>query len=166
MTPIQIAVPAALTAQQAELEATLAGISSEEQKLATLRQELQAALTTLATGIAVLSGQPLPASKVAPTTTRKPMSPEARQRIGEGLRRYREAQALAKAAQATASAPPASAPEPADAPVVAASEPLGEVPADAPVLGSEPQELADAPSDVPVALTARKPGKDRKAARA
>lgn len=129
MTPITITVPDALTAQKAELEATLAGISTEEKKLAAQRQELQAALTTLATGIAVLSGKPLPATKAAPATTRKPMSPEARQRIGEGLRKAREAKKAAQTAALT------------------------------------PQEPAPAPADLPVADTAPKPKKDRKAAK-
>ena len=164
MTPITITVPDALTAQKAELEATLAGISTEEKKLAAQRQELQAALTTLATGIAVLSGQPLPVTKAAPATTRKPMSDEAKKRIGEGLRKYREAKALAKAAQVAAPEPQGSAPanELAEA---SAPETTVEVPADAPVLASEPQEPAQAPADVPVADTDRKPRSSRKAAK-
>jgi hypothetical protein len=167
MTPINIAVPEALTAQQAELESALAGISTEEQKLAAQRLEIQAALTTLATGIAVLSGKSLPATKAAPVSTRKPMSEEAKKRIGEGLRKYREAQALAKAAQqGAAPAPPASAPEPADALVVAASEAPVEVPADAPVVDSAPQEPGEAPADVPVTDSPRALRATRKGARA
>lgn len=168
MTPITITVPESLTVQKADLEAALAGIVAEEQKLTSQRQDIQTALQSISTAVAVLSGQPLPAIKAVAgiATTRKPMSDEAKKRIGEGLRKYREAKALAKAAQLAAPALLASAPEPADAQLVAVSEPLGEVPADAPVMVSAPQEVADAPSDVPVALTARKPGKDRKAARA
>ena len=164
MTPINIAVPEALTAQQAELESALAGISTEEQKLAAQRLEIQAALTTLATGIAVLSGKSLPATKAAPVSTRKPMSEEAKKRIGEGLRRYREAKALAKAAQVEGSAPQGSAPANELAEVSAPATTV-EVPADAPVLGSEPQEPAQAPADVPVADTDRKPRSSRKAAK-
>ena len=95
-------------------------------------------------------GQQLPGSKaVAVTTTaRKPMSEEAKKRIGEGLRKYREAKALAKATQGAAPAPLASAPEPADTLVVSASEAPVEVPADAQVVDSEPQEPAQTPADV------------------
>jgi hypothetical protein len=168
MTPIQIAVPESLTAQQAELESALAGIATEELKLATQRKEIQTALQSISTAVAILSGQPLPANKAVAgiATARRPMSAEAKMRIGEGLRRYREAQALAKAAQGTASAPPASAPEPADELAEAsAPETTVEVPADAPVLVSEPQEPAQAPADVPVADTDRKPRSSRKAAK-
>ena len=168
MTPINIVIPESLTAQKAELESALAGIATEEQKLATQRKDIQVALQSISAAVAILTGQPLPANKAVAgiATTRKPMSDEAKKRIGEGLRKYREAKALAKAAQLAAPALLASAPEPADAQLVAVSEPLGEVPADAPVMVSAPQEVADAPSDVPVALTARKPGKDRKGAKA
>jgi len=166
MTPIQIAVPEALTAQQAELESALAGIATEELKLAAQRQELQTALQSISTAVAILSGQPLPGSKAVAgiATTRKPMSEEAKKRIGEGLRRYREAKALAKAAQVEGSAPQGSAPanELAEA---SAPETTVEVPADAPVLASEPQEPAQAPADVPVADTDRKPRSSRKAAK-
>jgi hypothetical protein len=167
MTPITITVPDALTAQKAELEATLAGISTEEKKLAAQRQELQAALTTLATGIAVLSGQPLPVTKAAPATTRKPMSDEAKKRIGEGLRKYREAKALAKAAQLATPALLASAPEPGEVLAeVSAPETTGEAPADAPVLVSAPEEPAEAPAEAPVPDSPRALRATRKGARA
>jgi hypothetical protein len=149
MTPIQFAVPEALIAQKAKLETTLARIASEEERLATQRKDIQAALQSISAAVAILSGQPLPASKVAPATTRKPMSAEARQRIGEGLRKYREAKALAKAALAEAPAPQAPAPAPTDIPVVAPA----------------PQEPAPSPTDVPVADTAPKPRSSRKAAK-
>jgi hypothetical protein len=168
MTPIQIAVPDALTAQQAELESALAGLATEELKLATQRKDIQVALQSISTAVAILSGQPLPASKAAAVTTaaRKPMSEEAKKRIGEGLRKYREAKALAKAAQGAAPAPQGSAPKPADASVVAVSEPLGEVPADAPVVDSEPQDPHEAPADVPVPDSPRGSRASRKGARA
>ena len=167
MTPIQIAVPESLTAQKVELEATLAGIASEEEKLATQRKDIQVALQSITTAVAVLSGQPLPASKVVTVTGRKPMSPEARQRIAEGLRKSAQAKALAKAAQVVAPAPQVPAPAPADELVeVSASEAPVEAPADAPVLVSAPQEPAQAPADVPVADTDRKPRSSRKAAKA
>jgi hypothetical protein len=165
VTPIQIAVPESLTAQKAELEIALAGIATEEQKLATQRKDIQTALATLASGIAILSGKALPASKVATPTGRKPMSPEARLRIGEGLRKYREARALAKAAQVAASASQASAPEPADAQMVAVSETLGKVPADAPELAPAHQEPAEAPAEAPVPDSPRGSRATRKAAR-
>ena len=167
MTPIQIAVPESLTAQQAELESTLAGIATEEQKLATQRKDIQVALRSISAAVAILSGQPLPANKAVAgiATARKPMSEEAKKRIGEGLRKYREAKALAKAAQVEASAPQGSAPEPTDAQVVAVSETLGGVPADAPVLASEPQEPAPAPADVPVPDSPRGSRATRKGAR-
>jgi len=117
MTPIQIAIPETLTAQKAELESALAGIATEEQKLAAQRGGIQAALTTVATAVAILSGQPLPASKVTTPTGRKPMSPEARQRIAEGLRKSAQAKALAKAAQVAAPTPQEPAPARADVPV-------------------------------------------------
>jgi len=151
MTPIQIAVPESLTAQKAELESALAGITTEELKLATQRKDIQTALQSISTAVAILSGQPLPATKAVAgiATARKPMSEEAKKRIGEGLRKYREAQALAKAAQGEAPASQAAALEPADAPVLA----------------SAPQEPAQAPADVPVADTDRKPRSSRKAAK-
>ena len=117
MTPIQINVPEALSAQKAELETTLAGIATEELKLAVQRKEIQAALQSINTAVAVLSGQPLSASKDATPTGRKPMSPEARQRIAEGIRKSARAKAAAKAAQLAASAPPAPGQATADVPV-------------------------------------------------
>ena len=167
MTPIQIAVPESLTAQKAELESALAGIATEEQKLTTQRKEIQVALQSISAAVAILSGQPLPANKAVAgiATARKPMSEEAKKRIGEGLRKYREAKALAKAAQVEASAQ-GSAPEPADAQVVAVSETLGEVPADAPVVDSEPQEPAEAPAEAPVPDSPRGSRASRKGARA
>jgi hypothetical protein len=149
MTPIQISVPESLTVQKAELESALAGIATEEQKLASQRQDIQAALQSISTAVAILSGQPLPVTKAAPATTRKPMSEEAKKRIAEGLHKYREAKALAKPAQLAALAPQASAPALADAPVVV----------------SAPQEPAPTPAEVLVADTARKPERSRKAAK-
>ena len=159
MTPINIVIPESLTAQKAELETTLTGIASEEEKLATQRKDIQTAL---------LSGQPLPANKAVAgiATARKPMSEEAKKRIGEGLRKYREAKALAKAAQGEAPAPPASAQEPAVTLVVSASEAPVKVPADAPVLGSEPHEPHEAPAKAPVPDSPRGSRASRKGARA
>ena len=104
MSPIAIVVPDALTTQKAELETTLAGIAREEEKLATQRKDIQIALNTISTAVAVLSGQTLPVASAATAkgTTRKPMSPEARLRIAEGLRKAAQAKALAKAAHGTA----------------------------------------------------------------
>ena len=168
MTPINIAVPESLTAQKAELESALAGIATEEQKLATQRKDIQVALQSISAAVAILSGQPLPASKAVAgiATARKPMSEEAKKRIGEGLRKYREAKALAKAAQGAAPAPQISAPEPADTLVVSASEAPVEVPADAPVVDSEPQEPAEAPAEAPVPDSPRGSRASRKGARA
>ncbi len=84
MTPIQIAVPESLNAQKAELESTLAGVATEEQKLAAHRKDIQTALQSISTAVAILSGEPLPATKAATPTGQKPMSVEARQRIAEG----------------------------------------------------------------------------------
>jgi hypothetical protein len=109
-------VPESLTTQKTELETILAGIASEEEKLAAQRMDIQVALNTITNGIAILSGQPLPAIKEATGTMRKPMSAEARQRIAEGLRKSAQAKAMAKAAQVVVSAPQAPAPAPADAP--------------------------------------------------
>jgi hypothetical protein len=117
MTPINITVPESLTAQKTELETTLAGIASEEEKLAVQRKDIQIALNTITTGIAILSGQPLPVIKEASGTMRKPMSAEARQRIAEGLRKSAQAKAMAKAAQLVVSAPQAPAPASVDAAV-------------------------------------------------
>jgi peptidoglycan hydrolase CwlO-like protein len=117
MTPIQIAIPESLISQKAELETTLAGIASEEEKLVAQRKDIQVALESITTAVAVLSGQPLSASNVASPTGRKPMSPEARQRIAEGLRKSAQAKALAKAALGAAPAPQEPAEAPADAPV-------------------------------------------------
>jgi len=166
MTPINIAVPESLTAQQAELESALVGIATEEQKLATQRKDIQTALQSISTAVAILSGQPIPANKAVAgiATVRKPMSEEAKKRIGEGLRKYREAKALAKAAQLAAPEPQGSAPAN-ELAEVAVSEMPGEVPADAPVLVSAPQEPDEAPADVPVADTDRKPRSSRKAAK-
>jgi hypothetical protein len=66
VTPINIAIPESLTAQKAELETTMAGIASEEERLVAQRKDLQVALNTIATGIAVLSGQPVPHKKMPP----------------------------------------------------------------------------------------------------
>lgn len=118
MTPINIAIPESLTAQKAELESQLAGIASEEEKLAVKRKDIQAALQSITNAVAVLSGQPLPASKGATLTGRKPMSPEARQRIAEGLRKSAQARAAIKAAKGVLPAPQATAPAVADAQVV------------------------------------------------
>jgi peptidoglycan hydrolase CwlO-like protein len=152
MTPININIPESLTTQKAELETTLAGIASEEEKLATQRKDIQAALNTISSGIAILSGQTLPETKpaTATRTTRKPMSDEARQRIAEGLRKSAQAKAIAKAAQGAAPEPQASAPEPADAQLVA----------------SVPQDPAQAPADVPVPDSPRGPKASRRAAKA
>ena len=65
MTQIKIAIPESLTTQKAELETTLAGIAAEEAKLAEQRKDIQVALNTITTGIAILSGQPLPVTKPA-----------------------------------------------------------------------------------------------------
>jgi len=164
MTPINIAVPESLTAQKAELDSTLAGIATEEQKLATQRKDIQTALQSISAAVAILSGQPLPETKAAPATTRKPMSEEAKKRIGEGLRKYREAKALAKAAQGAASAPQGSAPAN-ELAEVSAPETTVEVPADAQLAAPAPQEPASAPADVKVADHPQKPGKVRKAAK-
>ena len=151
MTPIQITVPESLTAQKAELESALAGIATDEQKLAAQRKDIQTALQSISTAVAILSGQPLPANKAVAgiATARKPMSEEAKKRIGEGLRKAREAKKAAQIAGAVP-APQASAPALADAQVAAPA----------------PQEPAPAPADVPVAgLPPRKreaPGRRRR----
>src|ERR1035437_3799455 len=134
MTPITIAVPESLTAQKAELETTLAGIATEEEKLAAQRKDIQTALQSISTAVAILSGQPLPVNKAVAgiATARKPMSEEAKKRIGEGLRKAREAK---KAAQGFGPALQASTPAPADERAeVSAPETTVEVPADAPVV--------------------------------
>jgi hypothetical protein len=117
MTPINITVPESLTTQKTELETILAGIASEEEKLTAQRKDIQVALNTITTGIAILSGQPLPVDKTVTGAMRKPMSAEARQRIAEGLRKSAQAKAMAKAAQVLVSVPQAPAPAPDDAPV-------------------------------------------------
>jgi hypothetical protein len=177
-----------LIAQKAELENTLAGIASEEEKLAVQRKDIQVALNQITTCISVLSGQPFPVNKPVPATTtgatRKPMSAEARQRIAEGLRRAAQLKALAKTAQGATPAPQDSAPAPADAlaevpppeapvevpadvPVEdSASQTHVEVPTDAPVVVSGPQEPAEAPADVPVPVSPRGPKEPRKRVKA
>ena len=114
MTSINIAIPESLIAQKAELEATLTEIARAEEKLAAQRKDIQAALTAIATGIAVLSGKPLPANKPMASAARKPMSPEAKQRIAEGLRKAREAKIQTKqqASVLPVPAPDAPTPEP------------------------------------------------------
>ena len=168
MTPINIVIPESLTTQKAELETTLAGIAGEEERLANQRKDIQVALQSISTAVAILSGQPLPATKAVAgiATARKPMSEEAKKRIGEGLRKYREAKALAKAAQGAAPAPQISAPEPADTLVVSASEAPVEVPADAQVVVSAPEEPGEAPADVPVPDSPRGSRGTRKGVRA
>lgn len=104
MPPINIAIPESLTAQKTELETILAGIAVEEGGLADQRKEVQDALRSIDTGIAVLSGQPLPANKPVASATRKPMSPEAKNRIAEGLHKAAQAKAMAKAIRVAASA--------------------------------------------------------------
>ena len=88
---------------------TLATILAEEEKLVAKRKEIQAALSIIASSVAILSGE------LVPSATRKPMSADAKLRIGEGLRKAREAKA--QAAQVVGSAPQAPAPAPADIPV-------------------------------------------------
>lgn len=95
MTPINIAIPESLTKQKAELETVLVNLANEEEKLASQRKDVQSALNTIATGIAILSGQPVPVVKSATgTSARKPMSAEAKQRIADGLRKAHEAKLL------------------------------------------------------------------------
>jgi hypothetical protein len=72
VTPINIVIPESLTAQKAELETTLTGIASEEEKLATQRKDIQTALQSISTAVAILSGQPLAAN---PTTMNRTMNP-------------------------------------------------------------------------------------------
>jgi len=147
LTPINIVIPESLTNQKAELESELAGIASEEEKLATQRKEIQVALQSISTAVAVLSGQPLPTSKaVAAAPARKPMSEDAKKRIAEGLRKAREAK---KAAQL----------------VAPASQPSAPPPAEAEVLVSAPQEPAEAPADAPVPDSPRERRASRKAAK-
>ena len=57
MTPINIVIPDSLTTQKAELEITLGGIASEEEKLAVQRKDIQVALQSINT-----AGQPWPFS--------------------------------------------------------------------------------------------------------
>ena len=109
MTPINIAIPESLTKQKRELESALNTILTEEEKLVTKRKEIQAALAIIASSVAILSGE------LVPSAMRKPMSDDAKQRIGEGLRKAREAKA--QAAQVVALAPQAPAQATADAPV-------------------------------------------------
>lgn len=113
MTPINIVIPETLNNQKVELESTLAGVAVEEDRLANQHKEIQDALRSIDTAIAVLSGQPLPVNKSTTATGRKPMSPEARQRIAEGLRKSAQARAIAKAARVDDTAPqePALAPD-------------------------------------------------------
>ena len=109
MTEINIVIPESLIMQRAELEAALTEIARAEEKLAAQRKDIQTALTAIATGIAVLSGKPIPTSKPLPgdKPARKPMSEEAKRRIGEGLRKAREAKA-----QATQKVPASAVPAP------------------------------------------------------
>src|SRR6202030_1136786 len=135
----------------AELEATLAGIAGEVEKLAAQRKDIQIALNQISTCISVLSGQPLPDPKPATATgatTRKPMSDEARQRIAEGLRKSAQARAAAKAAQGAPPAPQEGAPAPADALAeVSPPDTPVEVLADAQVTVATPLEPVGAPAD-------------------
>src|ERR1035438_2431407 len=89
MTPITIAVPESLSKQKRELETTLTTILADEEKLVTKRKEIQAALAIIASSVAILSGELVPAAM------RKPMSDDAKQRIADGLRKAREAKAKA-----------------------------------------------------------------------
>ena len=109
MTPITIAVPESLSKQKRELETTLTTILAEEEKLVAKRKEIQSALATIATSVAILSGE------LVPSAMRKPMSDDAKKRIAEGLQRAREAKA--KAAEVVGSAPEAPAQATADVPV-------------------------------------------------
>jgi hypothetical protein len=109
MTPITIAVPESLSKQKRELETTLTTILADEEKLVTKRKEIQAALAIIASSVAILSGELIPAAM------RKPMSDDAKQRIADGLRKAREAKAKATEVLGSAPQPPAQAP--ADVPV-------------------------------------------------
>ena len=113
MTPtINIVIPESLLTQKTELEATLVEITRAEEKLAVQRKEINTVLTAIASGIAVLSGQPIPPTKPVSATGRKPMSPEAKQRIAEGLRKSRVAKAQAAEKSAPASIPSPDVPAP------------------------------------------------------
>ena len=140
MNPIKIAIPESLLTQKQELEGLLGMLASEEERLATQRKEIQAAISAITNGIAILSGQAMPATKPAVVTgvTRKPMSAEARQGIAEGLRKSAQAKAMAKAALGAAPAPRDSAPAPAAASVVVSAP---ESPADVPA-GSDAQVVS------------------------
>ena len=116
MTIISVVVPEALGVQKAELEASLAEIAHAEGRLAAQRSEIQTALHTINTGIAVLSGQrPLPDSKPI-SGGRRPMSAEARRKISEALRKSAALKAEAKAAQIAVVAPQMPTEEPVLAP--------------------------------------------------
>lgn len=168
MSPINIAVPESLTTQRAELEATLAGIATEEEKLAAHRKDIQAALQSITIAVAALSGLPLPDTKPATATgtTRKPMSAEARQRIAEGLRRSAQAKAAAKAAQGSVPAPQEAAPAVANTLIVFAPETPAAKPDDAPVVVSAPEEPVEAPAAAPLPVSRREPRATRKAGKA
>jgi ABC-type transporter Mla subunit MlaD len=99
-----IVIPESLASQKTDLEAALVKITEEQAKLATQRKDIEGALTNLNTVLNILSGKtPVPVTPAAPA--RKPMSPEARQRISEALKKAaaakKEKAAVAQSATAT-----------------------------------------------------------------
>jgi hypothetical protein len=94
------------------------------------------------------------------------MSPEARQRIAEGLRKSAQAKAIAKAAQGAIPSTPLQSPAPeGDHSEDSAMSVPVEAVADAQVVVSAPQEPAEAPVDVPVADRPRESKASRRAAK-
>lgn len=95
MTTTMITIPESLTNEKTRLEKLLTEIITKEAELAKQRGEITSSLDRIAGAVAVLSGQPLPKSTTS--AARRPMSDEARKKIGDALRK----RAADKKAQAT-----------------------------------------------------------------
>jgi peptidoglycan hydrolase CwlO-like protein len=113
-TNTTIAIPQDLLTQKSDLEAAVARIIEQQDKLTAQRKDIEAALVNITTVIDILSGKtpvPVPAS-----TTRKPMSEESRRKLSEALKRAaatKKAQKMTTETAAAATDTTAKAPEPA-----------------------------------------------------
>jgi hypothetical protein len=91
-TTTTIVIPESLTTEKSRLEQALAAITTQEAELAKQRTEIRVGLDRIDAAIALLSGQ-----TPIKSTVRKPMSPEARQRISEALKKSAAAKKAAAA---------------------------------------------------------------------
>jgi hypothetical protein len=121
----EVTIPASLLEQQVTLTTTITTINSELETLATKRHEAETSLARINRAVAYLRGEIIPIERPAGGTgPRRPMSPEARENIRQGLLAS-AARKKAAAAGTVAPAPQIDSQESAPAP---APDPLPESP--------------------------------------